>query len=66
MGTDDLSQVYRKINLLNQVGKVSNKKKNLCQWIKLLAKIDDSKLQKICGTDIALYIIWLRYASTFF
>ena len=23
-------------------------------------------MQKICGTDIALYLIWLRYASNFF
>ena len=28
MGTDDLSQVYRKINLLNQVGKVKNSVSN--------------------------------------
>lgn len=23
-------------------------------------------LQKLCGTDVALYCIWLRYAAVFF
>ena len=36
------------------------------QWIKLLGSIDDFKLQKIVGTDIALYLIWLRYCAVFF
>lgn len=35
-------------------------------WVKLMQKIDDDKLQKICGTDAALYLIFLRYCSYFF
>lgn len=35
-------------------------------WISTLKKIDDEKLQKIVGTDVALYLIWLRYSAVFF
>jgi hypothetical protein len=35
-------------------------------WLKLLQKIDDNKLKRICGTDAALYLIFLRYSSIYF
>lgn len=50
----------------NVKGDWKKTKKSVTQWIKLLRRIDDHKLQKICGTDIALYVIWLRYAAVFF
>ena len=39
---------------------------DIIDWYKLITSIDDQKLQKICGTDTALYLIWLRYATVFF
>lgn len=35
-------------------------------WLKILFKISDSKLVELCGTDAALYLIFLRYSSNFF
>lgn len=32
----------------------------------MLKKVDDESLKAICGTDGALYLIFLRYASKFF
>lgn len=40
--------------------------KGLWDWTKLINRIDDIKLKKLCGTDVALYIIFLRYAYQFF
>jgi hypothetical protein len=31
-----------------------------------MSQIDDEQLQKIVGTDAAIYLIWLRYSSYFF
>ena len=42
------------------------KKEGLCDWLILLSKIDDQKLQRICGTDAALYLVFLRYSAIFF
>ena len=35
-------------------------------WIRILRAISDEELKLICGTDAALYIIFVRYASYFF
>lgn len=42
------------------------KREGMFDWLKLLNKIDDSKLQRICGTDAALYLVFLRYSAIFF
>ena len=42
------------------------KKDGIFDWIKLISRIDDSQLQKICGTDTALYLVFLRYSAIFF
>ena len=65
MQTQVLNKVYRKINLDVNVQEWSKSRGGI-QWIKLLGSIDDYKLQKIVGTDIALYLIWLRYCAVFF
>ena len=31
-------------------------------WFKALWKLDDETLRKICGTDYALYVVFLRLA----
>lgn len=36
------------------------------EWVKLLSKIDDKKVSEICGTDVALYLVFLRYSSNLF
>lgn len=38
----------------------------IIDWWKILNKIDDPKLVNICGTDVALYLIWLKYTYKFF
>jgi len=35
-------------------------------WIKLLRRINDEKMHLICGTDVALYLVYLRYSAYFF
>jgi len=35
-------------------------------WIKVLKAISDEEMKQICGTDAALFIIFVRYASYFF
>ena len=35
-------------------------------WAYILHKISDEKLVKLCGTDAALYLVFLRYCSNFF
>lgn len=67
MKIEQLNSLNRQINLENQLSSDwKNQTKGLINWFKLVRSIDDFKLQKICGTDIALYLIWLRYCSMFF
>ena len=35
-------------------------------WIRILKAISDKEMKQICGTDAALYIIFVRYAAYFF
>jgi len=37
-----------------------------CTWYSLLRDYDDSQLKNICGSDGALYIVYLRYCAYFF
>lgn len=37
-----------------------------CTWYSLLRGYDDSQLKSICGSDGALYIVYLRYSAYFF
>ena len=43
-----------------------NKPEGVMDWFRLLRQIGDEELKHICGTDGALYIIFIRYAATFF
>ena len=67
MKEEVLNKLNRKMNLdSNLANWNSDRNMSVYAWYKLINKIDDNKLQKICGTDVALYLIWLRYASNFF
>ena len=66
MKTELLDKVNRKINLDAQLKDWKRTNKGIYEWFKLIRKIDDTKLQRICGTDIALYLVWLRYTAIFF
>lgn len=35
-------------------------------WLKVLKRTNDDDLKAICGTDTALYLIFLRFAAIFF
>jgi len=37
-----------------------------CTWYSLLRDYDDAQLKNICGSDGALYIVYLRYCAYFF
>lgn len=45
---------------------ISGGKPSILGWIKVLKKVEDDDLKVICGTDGALYLIFLRYAAKFF
>ena len=66
MKTNLLNKLYRKVNLDNEMGQQWPTTRGIFEWIRLIRRIDDAKLQKLCGTDIALYIVFLRYTSHFF
>lgn len=66
MQTSILNKLYRKLHLDNEMGNDWLATRNLFDWIRLIRRIDDAKLQKLCGTDIALYIVFLRFSSKFF
>ena len=38
----------------------------LFEWLRVLKRIDDERVIRICGTDVALYLVFLRYSSYFF
>ena len=38
----------------------------LMSWLRLLHKFDDDLLQKVCGSDAALYLVFLRDSALFF
>jgi len=37
-----------------------NKAKTPFEWNSLLLKFDDRKIKQLCGTDAALYLVFLR------
>ncbi len=58
-----LQGISRMVNLQKQMGGTEwSTYKGLWDWTKLINRIDDVKLKKLCGTDVALYIIFLRYS----
>lgn len=60
----------RRKNAMNEtIGEaleINKKAKGFFDWLYAIAVIDDSHLQKLCGTDTALYLIYLRYCSNLF
>lgn len=50
----------------NQPTKVNKKLSSLMDWYYILRNINDEDLKVICGIDIALYIIFVRYSGVFF
>lgn len=62
-----LLKLERKLDLDDLVNEWNSQKtEGLFDWLKVLSKIDDEKLIKVCGTDVALYLVYLRYSSQFF
>jgi hypothetical protein len=45
---------------------VCTRLRGLFRWVHLLNAITDDELKVICGTDGALYLVFLRYACKFF
>ena len=62
-----LSKLYRRVKLEGQLGAEFTKSySGIGDWIRLARKVDDAKLQSLCGTDVALYISFLWYCAMFF
>ena len=65
-----LSKLVRKIdldlNINNFKSKYSESKLGFFRWVELLAEVKDTELQKLCGTDAALYLVFLRYSALYF
>ncbi len=40
--------------------------KGLMDWLRILRSMKDKDLKLICGTDVALYIVFQRLAAKFF
>jgi hypothetical protein len=55
------ASVKRQDKSLAEKGPVS-----VLDWIRVLKAISDDEMKQICGTDAALFIIFVRYASYFF
>lgn len=67
MKTQVLSKLYRRVKLEGTLGAEWSKGyQGIGDWIKLARKVDDAKLQSLCGTDVALYISFLWYCAMFF
>ena len=45
---------------------INNKAKGFLDWLFAIDVVGDDHLQSLTGTDSALYLIYLRYASNFF
>ena len=63
---EDQIQVDDQGNEIKEKKGACHKISNLFKWYTLLRGVDDEKLRIICGTDAALYLIFIRYASKFF
>ena len=71
MQTDitDLRKMERVMELDSEFANWHQEYKNstdLRHWLGLLNQIDDEMLQKLCGSDAALYLVFLRLSSLFF
>ena len=38
----------------------------LCNWLRVLQKLDDHRLLKLIGIDFTLYLVFLRHSGIFF
>lgn len=47
-------------------GLLDLKNGGIFDWIVVISRIDDEKTAKVCGTDIALYLGFLRNSARFF
>jgi hypothetical protein len=64
-----INKLQRKIDLDRLVpewNELYNKARSPFEWNSLLLKFDDRKVKALCGTDAALYLVFLRQSSVFF
>ena len=61
-----LEEVSRKMQLNETVKNWEHSQKGVFAWIQVLKRVDEYKLWKLCGTDIALYLLWLRQSGKLF
>jgi hypothetical protein len=50
----------------NQANSVEQNPNGILGWIYVLRQMKDHDLKEICGTDVALYIVFLRLSAKFF
>jgi len=64
-----LEKMQRRIDLDRLVpgwAELHHGSKNPLNWNRLLNKFSDEKVQELCGSDVALYLAFLRWSSKFF
>lgn len=71
--TDALLRLERQLDIMEALQELNTgtsifnwRSGGIFDWIVILSKIDDEKIVKVCGTDTALYLDFLLYASKFF
>ena len=69
LSSKTLNKLQRKIDLdalVPEWSELYNNAKTPLQWRDLCLKFDDDKVKTLCGTDAALYLIFLRESYVFF
>lgn len=59
----------RKFSIVkNALGVSGHKEKpnGILDWFRILRNVSDEDLKLVCGTDSALYLVFIRYAGRFF
>lgn len=63
----EIKERFDELNKINDTWMDNLKKSWIpCTWYSLLREYDDVQVKNICGSDGALYIVYLRYSAYFF
>lgn len=62
-----LNKLERKLDIHDIMQELKIEKMDgIFDWLHLVSRIDDAQVTRLCGTDSALYLIFLRYSSNMF
>lgn len=62
-----LNKLERKLDIHDIMQELKIEKMDgIFDWLHLVSRIDDTQVARLCGTDSALYLTFLRYSSNMF